>query len=246
MWPVSHWHVNSPTPTLNGSTDSIVMRLTLRLSPNTEPVLFDHLDCLRGALHKWLGENNTEHDGLSLYSFSWLRGARSRRDRLDFPGGADWTVSFLDTMAAKRLLNGILSDPVVAFGMRAYEAREQATPRFTTTERFLVDGAVLTRRNRDDGGRDHLTFEDPEADATLTRTLRRKLEAAGLDGPHLDTTARFDRSFKRARTKMVTINGIKHRTSECPVIIDGTQDAVCAAWLMGVGELTGSGLGALR
>lgn len=222
------------------------MRFTLALSPNIEPVPFDHLDRLRGALHKWLGADNEEHDGLSLYSFGWLRGGRPQRGALAFPAGAEWTVSFLDPAAAKRLLSGIRHDPTVAFGMRVMEARAQMPPPSGSATRFLVDGAVLTRRNRDDGGRDHLTFEDAEADATLTRTLRRKLDAAGFEGDHLDATVRFDRTFERARTKMVTIKGLQFRASECPVIVEGTPEAVEAAWLMGVGELTGSGLGALR
>lgn len=51
------------------------MRLHLKLSANSQPVNFNHLPVLAGALHKWLGPNS-EHDGLSLYSFSWLQGAR--------------------------------------------------------------------------------------------------------------------------------------------------------------------------
>ena len=130
--------------------------------------------------------------------------------------------------------------------MRVYEVREQITPGFGPAARFLVDGAVLTRRNRDGGGRDHLTFRDPDADGTLTRTLRRRLETAGLEGDHLDTTARFDGGYEKARTKLVTLKGVRYRTSECPVIIEGTPEAVQAAWLVGVGELTGMGLGALK
>ncbi len=221
------------------------MRLNLRLSPNTEPVPFDHLHQLTGALHKWLGENEV-HDGLSLYSFGWLAGGKPRGKALQFPGGTEWNVSFLSDEAADRVRMGIRKDPLATAGMRVFEIREQIVPPFGPAERFHVDGAVLTRRNRDDGGRDHLTFEDEAADETLTRTLRHKLETAGLDGEHTRATARFDRDYEKARTKLVTIKGIDYRTSECPVVIEGTPVAVQAAWLIGVGELTGMGLGALK
>lgn len=221
------------------------MRLNLRLSPNTEPVPFDHLHQLTGALHKWLGENDV-HDGLSLYSFGWLAGAKPVSGSLQFPGGSEWSVSFWNDELSDHLRLGIRQDPTVLSGMRVYEIREQITPGFGPAARFAVDGAVLTRCNRDDGGRDHLTFRDPDADESLTRTLRRRLETAGLKGDHLDASVRFDRDYEKARTKLVTLKGIRYRTSECPVIVEGTPEAVQTAWLVGVGELTGMGLGALK
>ena len=221
------------------------MRLVLRLSPNTAPVSFDHLHQLTGTLHKWLGENEA-HDGLSLYSFGWLSGARPVSGHLQFPGGSEWSVSFLQDDLSDRLRLGIRQDPTVLSGMRVYEIREQITPGFGPAARFAVDGAVLTRRTRDDGGRDHLTFRDADTDESLTRTLRRRLETAGLEGEHLDTTVRFDRDYEKARTKLVTLKGTRYRTSECPVIVEGTPETVQAAWLVGVGELTGMGLGALK
>ena len=219
------------------------MRLHLKLSPNTAPVPFDHLHQLTGTLHKWLGENDV-HDGLSLYSFGWLRNARTHRSALDFPGGTAWTVSFIDPALGKQALRGLMADPSIAFGMTVEEVQIAELPDFTSGDRFFVDGAVLTRRNRDDGGRDHLTFEDPDADETLTRTLRRKLDAAGLSAE--DVRVGFDRDWDGARTKVVQLKGVRYKTSVCPVIVEGPPEAVRFAWLAGVGELSGSGLGALR
>lgn len=219
------------------------MRLQLRLSPNTAPVPFDHLHQLTGVLHKWLGENEV-HDGLSLYSFGWLRNARTRHGALDFPGGTVWTVSFADLALGKQVLRGLAADPEAAFGMTVQEARIVEVPGFSSGQRFLVDGAVLTRCNRDDGGRDHLTFEDVESEITLTRTLHRKLEAAGLSTEGVRVC--FDREWGGARTKVVPLKGMRYKTSVCPVILEGPPEAIQFAWLVGVGELTGSGFGALR
>ena len=219
------------------------MRLNLRLSPNTEPVPFDHLHQLTGALHKWLGENDV-HEGLSLYSFGWLGGGKRVGEGFS---SLEVRVVRLLSLRRARTGSGSASARIRPCSPGCASMRSASRSRQIRSSRpLLVDGAVLTRRNRDDGGRDHLTFRDAAADEMLTRTLRRRLEAAGFKGDHLDATVRFDRSFEKARTKLVTIKGTQYRTSECPVIIEGTPEAVQAAWLLGVGELTGMGLGALK
>ncbi len=222
------------------------MRLNLRLTGNTEPVPFDHLHRLTGALHKWLGEENPEHDRLSLYSFSWLGGAKPERGALTFPRGAAWTLSFHRPDTARRALDGVLRDPEVAFGMRVFEVQEQEVPHFSGCYRFKVAGPVLTRARREGGGRDNLLWDDPRAGEALTRVLRHKLRAAGLTGEPLDVAVQFDRTYRGAHSKLVTIKGISHRASLCPVVVTGTPEAVRFAWEVGVGELTGSGFGALR
>jgi CRISPR-associated endoribonuclease Cas6 len=223
------------------------MRLNLRLTGNTAPVPFAHLHRLTGTLHKWLGWNEA-HDGLSLYSFGWLHnGHKHDDDHLTFPRGATWRVSFHDTGRAKQCLDGIMRDPTVLCGMRVFEVKEQATPTFSGCYRFKTDRApIIARRRRDDGSRQYLLWDDDEADAVLTRTLRHKLEAAGFEGEHRDAEVQFDRTYQGARTKLAAIKGTKHKGSVCPVVVTGTPEAVRFAWQVGIGELTGSGFGALR
>jgi CRISPR-associated endoribonuclease Cas6 len=222
------------------------MRLNLRLTGNTEPVPFDHLHRLTGALHKWLGEANPEHDQPSLYSFGWLGGAKPLPGAgLGFPRGATWFLSFHDPDAARRVLDGILRDPEVTHGMRVFEVQEQAVPHFSGCYRFKVAGPVVIRAVRQDGGRDYLLWDDPRADEVMTRVLRHKLELAGFTGEDLDAAVQFDHTYTAARSKLVTIKGISHRASLCPVVVTGTPEAVRFTWEVGVGELTGSGLGAV-
>lgn len=221
------------------------MRLTLRLSPNTRHVPFDHLHQLIGRIHAWLGRNEL-HDGTSLYSFSWLSGAKPQKDGLMFPGGAEWSVGFFDIDAAKRLLEGVRSDPEVAYGMRVYEVQVQAPPPASARASFLVSGPVVLRAKREDGSDEYILWDDDRADDALTRIFRWKMSLAGMAGEHLASTMRFDRTYLRPRSKLVTIKDIKHRGSECPVVVEGTPVAVRFAWLVGAGELTGSGCGGLR
>jgi CRISPR-associated endoribonuclease Cas6 len=221
------------------------MRLMLRLSPNTEPVPYDHLHRLTGTLHKWLGENDL-HDGTSLYSFGWLQGAVPQNGHLRFPRGASWAISFHDPDAARALLKGLLRQPPVFAGMHVVEVQECPEPAFGEQMRFYVDGPVVAREFRADGTRAYLLYDNPAADAALTRVLRTKLAEAGFSAAHQQATLAFDRAYPKARTKLATVKGTKHKASECPVFVTGTPEAVRFAWLVGAGDLTGCGFGALR
>lgn len=221
-----------------------MIRLHLSLSGNTAPVPYTYVSQLVGRFHTWLGRNDV-HDDLSLYSVSWLTGGRAGADTIRFPNGASWRLSFADPGLAERAQAGVLADPHVAFGMRVFDVTVQLVPRFSTPYRFKVDSPVLTRQNRDGGGRDHLAWDDPDADETLTRTFRRKLEAAGLDTE--GARMAFDRTYPGAKTKVVTPKpGLRFKANVCPVLVSGTPEAVQFAWAVGAGEQTGMGCGALR
>lgn len=226
------------------------MRLNLTLSPNTDPVPFDHLHELTRTLHKWVGPDNALHDGPSLYSVGWLEGGRARDGALAFPDGARWRLSFWDDGAAKSALEGLLRDPSVVAGLRVVEAQQQTTPAFSSGYRFEVDAPVVARRRREDGSRAYLLYDDERADAVLTRTLRHKMTIAELDTDLSAVQVRFDRSYRGAHTKLATIekggHAIKHKGSVCPVVVEGPPAAVRFAWNVGVGELTGSGFGAVK
>lgn len=221
------------------------MRLQLLLSPNTEPVPFNYLHQLTGALHKWLGRNDL-HDGPSLYSFGWLQGGEKIGKSLYFLENARWAVSFHDESRAWQLARGILKDPSLAFGMEVKKALEMPLPAYKDQAYCKVDGMVLARQKRPDGSRAYLLWDDPKADEVLTGQLRQKLTRAGFGNEHLQATVRFDRSFEKARSRCTTIKGVTHKGSECPVIITGTPEAIRFAQLVGVGDLTGSGFGALQ
>lgn len=228
----------------------MLMRLNLTLSPNAERVPFNHLHKLTGALHEWLGAENDLHDGPSLYSIGWLNGGQKEGGALAFPEGARWRLSFWEAEAAKQVLDGILQDPSVFAGMRVTEAQQQTTPAFSGGYRFDVDAPVVARRRREDGSREYLTYDDERADKALTRTLRAKMRTAELDVDPSAVKVRFDRGYDGARTKLATIekggHEVHHKGSQCPVIVEGPSEASRFAWNVGVGELTGSGFGALK
>lgn len=219
------------------------MRIQLQISPNTQPVPFNHLHELTKRLHRWLGPENSFHDGLSLYSFGWLRGGKKKGDALNFPDGATWQVSFHSEDANRQLLMGIIRSPELFSGMRVHEVQELPVPSFGEQYRFLAEGPVIARQVRQDGSREYLDFTSSSADTALTSTMHSKLKQAGLPTEGVSVT--FDRTYLKPRHKLVEIKGIKHKGSLCPVIVTGSPEAVHFAWLVGAGELTGSGFGAL-
>lgn len=219
------------------------MRLHLKLTPNIEPVPFNYQHKLTGALHKWLGQNDL-HDKISLYSFSWLRGkVETSSNGLHFPQGARWFISFWEKEYGSDLIQGIVDQPWVAYGMEVDEVQIARPPEFKEQWRFKVSSPVLVRKNRDDKTREHLTFRDDDAGNYLERTLKRKMKEGDVDCD--DFKIAFDNKYSGARTKLIDVKGTKLKSNLCPIIMEGDPKAIEFAWNVGVGELTGSGFGAL-
>lgn len=226
------------------------MRIQLVLSSNTQPVPFSYLHDLRDTLHKWLGPNDI-HDDLSLYSLGWLKGGEKIGKNLYFPHGATCNLGFFDSDLGWELAKGIIADKHLAYGMMVEKALEVPVPRFESPAHFAVDGFVLVRDRRADDSRECVLWNDIRSDVLLTQKLVKKMQKAGLAEKHQQVKVRFDRTYTKAREKVMTakrMNGskdIQHKGSVCPVIIEGTPEAIQFAWLVGVGDLTGSGFGAL-
>jgi len=226
------------------------MRLHFQLTPNTQTVPFDYQHFLTGRLHAWLG-NNDLHDGISLYSLGWLHGGVTRRDGkrieggLDFPRGAGWFVSAHDETLLQKIADAALRDGDVCCGMSIVEIRTQKTPDFGPRFCFKVGSPILARSKEIEGRVTHYTYAEEAADGVLTQTLQHKMDAAGLDASHKEVTVKFDRSYRNAKVKLVTIKNIGNRCSVCPVIVEGTTEAVQFAWNVGIGHLTGNGFGSL-
>ena len=217
------------------------MRLCFQLQSKTRQVLpFDYQHELVRTFHRWLPENDI-HSDISLYSLSWLHGAKAVEGGLAFPQGASWFVGFHDERIAKHLLVGVLRRPDTTFGMKVIDAQIIETPDFGDVMRFPLASPALIK-HFDAGNIRHLTFADALADEVMTATMQSKLRAAGLP---TDVSVRFDRTYAGAKTKVVHIKGIGNRANVCPVIVEGTPETVGFAWTVGVGHCTGAGFGAV-
>lgn len=204
---------------------------------------------LTGAFHQWLGENEL-HDGLSLYSLGWLQGGHKRGDGLTFSDGATWFISAPDTAEGddllSRILKGAQQKPQVCCGMEVTKIWAQRTPVFGFKHRFRADSPVFIRGERTAEGLDpHLIFSDEKADEVLTHVLRRKLVAAGLEEFAQTAKMGFDHSFKTPKTRLIHIQESRKRASVCPILVEGSPEAVAFAFNVGAGHLTGCTFGSL-
>ena len=221
------------------------MRLQLYLDA-PERVPFDYLPTLKSAFHRWAGHNEALHEGLSLYSYAWLRGGRAGRDGIDFPEGANWFISAPDEALIHELVSGVVRAPEVGLGLRVANARLLRAPEFTAGEQpFRVAGPVFIKHETDRAKpADHLLPGHPLADELLTATLRHKLRQAGRDDAGV--AVRFDPAFvATAKTKLFRYQQVQCRGSSCPVLVSGTGEQIQFAWEVGVGHSTGIGCGAL-
>ncbi len=219
------------------------MRIYLHLSPNTEIVPFDYQASLVGAFHKWLGQNEL-HDDISLYSLSWLSGARKTDDGFHFPRGSTFFISSPLPDLHQKVVSGIFNAQHIRWGMRVQEVRMCVTPDFGGRKRFVVQSPVLIKRKQE--GAKHQKYfypSDPESNTFLTETLQKKLQKVGRA---TDVSVAFDSSYAKPGIKKVTFNNIDIKASFCPVIVTGDPQAVAFAWDVGVGNSTGIGFGALR
>jgi CRISPR-associated endoribonuclease Cas6 len=218
------------------------MRVHLKTSSNKESVPFDHLPLLVGSFHKWLGENEV-HGDLSLYSLSWLKGAKASRKGLSFPEGASFFISAHDEAFIKRIISGLRSSPEVFCGMVIREVSIQPTPSFEDSKTFSVNSPVLVKTLLD-GKQKHLTFDQPESSEVLTNVFKSKLHKAGLDTSGASVS--FDQTYFNSKTKLVSYRGVGNKGNICPVIVEGNPEQVAFAWNVGVGHSTGIGFGALN
>ena len=230
------------------------MRLHFTLSPNSEPVQFAYQHWLTGVFHKWLQQNDL-HDKISLYSLSWLGGSQRVVNRLQFPNGASWFVSFFEDEYAEKLVNGALKEPELFCGMRVLSIKQQTTPDFGTKYCFKVASPVFIKGKQPPNGKPahHYIFNEPEADEIMTSTLIHKMDVANQEAKKIifdegdkNVKIRFDREFGNPKIKLVRIKTTDLKASTCPVIIEGTNKALQFTWNVGVGNGTGSCFGSLK
>lgn len=221
------------------------MRLHLLLTGSKIPAVpFNYQPALTGAIHKWIGRNNEIHDGISLYSFSWLTGGEVRNDNLVFPKGARLFFSAFDRDILKRVIKGVQSDPKIGYGLTVSNIVIEDYPEFKTrTIEFLCASPVLVKRTAN-GRAIHYTFDQRECDKLLTETLRNKLKKAGLSEEGVSVA--FNRDFHGAKTKVIYYNQIGNKVNLCPIKITGTPEQLAFAWDVGAGNSTGIGFGALK
>ncbi len=218
------------------------MRIHLRTTANTSPVPFNYQQKLVGTIHKWIG-NNSIHDKISLYSFSWLNGGRKVGNALDFSNGASLFISFYDEHIIKQIIKTILDDPEMFCGLTVTDIMIDDEPDLENRERFDCASPIFIKRKIEDGTIKQYNFNDQEANSLLKETLLSKMKEVSLNDETLEI--KFDTSFDKKKLKFVRYHDIGNKASFCPVIIKAKPETKLFAWNVGIGNCTGIGFGAI-
>ncbi len=219
------------------------MRITIRTTPNTELVPFDYQQKLVGTIHKWIG-NNSIHDKISLYSFSWLSGGKKVDDALKFSLGATMFISFYDESIIKVIIRTILKNPEMFCGMFVTDITIDSEPQFSERDLYYCASPIFIKRKLTDGSIKQYNFNHEQANKYLKDTILSKMQKAGLEEDEtLDI--KFDLSYSKKKLKLVHYHGVGNKASLCPVVIKGKPKTKQFIWNVGVGNCTGIGFGAI-
>ncbi|MCF8358641.1 MAG: CRISPR-associated endoribonuclease Cas6 [Prolixibacteraceae bacterium] len=219
-----------------------MMRIHLKIKTTRKIIPFNHQPLLTGAIHKWLGWNDV-HGEVSLYSFSQLEEGKAIPTGLQFERGTSFFISSHNSDLIKQIIEGIQSDPTMFHGLTVIEVIIQEDPDLTDRELFFVASPIFIKR-RNGEKIDHIIYNDQRANVCLKETLLSKMEKVEMKDESF--RIRFENSYPKACTKMITYNGINNRASWCPVIIEGKPETKLFAWNVGLGNSTGIGFGAIK
>lgn len=219
------------------------MRLYLKLSKNKETIPFNYQHLLTGVIHKWIGNKNTEHGKMSLYSFSWLQNTKKKEEGIYLTPDSYFFISAFEQNLIKLILSGILKDSAMFNGIFVKDVQITEAPYFESKQKFYLGSPAFIKR-KENGKEHHVLYTDERSNKYLTETLQNKLNNAGIssDGIKIE----FDKEFFTPKTKLIDYNGIQNRTNMCPVIIEGTPEQIAFAWDVGIGNSTGIGFGSLK
>lgn len=222
------------------------MRIIINTTPNTSgSVSFDYQQKMVGTIHKWIGKNNDLHENISLYSFSWLQNGRMQNGELIFPNGASFFISFYDETVIKTIIHSILCSPEMFCGMAVKDVSLIPDPDLNNRNLFYL-GSPVFLHYRENKGKHYTqyTYEDKISSKLMSDILKHKMEIAGL--PNDETLdVRFDLTYEKKRTKLMTYRDIKNKASMCPVVIEGSNQSKQFAWNVGIGNSTGIGFGSI-
>lgn len=218
------------------------MRAHLKIKTGISILPFNHQHLLVGTIHKWLGWNDI-HGKISLYSFSRLDGGKATKTGLRYDNETSFFFSAYDPELIKKLVAGIQTDNSMFNGLYVTEIILQEDPDLSDRELFFVASPVLIKRKVDERI-EHITYNDPRSNSCLKETIETKMKVVGIFDDTFDV--KFEKTYPKAKTQLVSYNGIDNKANWCPIILKGKPKTKLFAWNVGLGNSTGIGFGAIK
>ena len=179
-----------------------------------------------------------DHDGQSLHSIGWIRGGEvdTTRQGLVISGSPRWSLGVGKANLLKSFLQSIEEDPEILPNVQIRYPESVSPPAKRAVE-YFAESPILVRRERE-----HLRYDDPQANATVSRSLESKLEK--LTGDSIPVEAEFTPTDS-ARTKVMSTGKAEHKGNLCRIRVETTPEAQQLIPSVGVGALTGMGFGSV-
>ncbi len=219
------------------------MRLHINLTKNKEVIPYNYQQLITGVIHKWLGKNNNIHGSNIKFTFSWLLNTKATKEGISLKENSSFFISAYNEVIIRKILDGLLKDPEMFYGVNVKDVVIQHTPNFESSTTFFLASPILLKVKEDNNIK-HLTYKDENFEKELTNNLKRKLDFEGIDSSNLSVKLAPNTHYRS--TKLVTYKGIKNRTTLAPILISGNEQQIKYAWCVGLGNSTGIGFGALK
>lgn len=197
------------------------------------------------AIQDWLGRDNKWH-GMrpAPFCFSTIRNLQADAGGLTVAGKPQLLVSSAEAEFIADLLCGIGASKQGPFGWTVADVAREKEPDFEAEARFFAASPIVLKHSLPTGGMRYVSWNDCDADEELTWKLR---DRTGDKALH----ARFDGSYKNARTKLTRI--VKSRAarpiqvvgSVCPIVVQAQPATLARLYAQGAGSNTGMGFGFL-
>jgi len=210
-------------------------------------VPFNYGSELLSFLHrKILGENNSYHDSMSLYSISPLFGSKTLKNGLLFKKGAIWLIRTPSIDVFKNFYlkakNRIGSEFINGFTLKNVEF--YITNFEKISELTIGVSPIFLGQNINSNNRDHITYLHgiETTSALMKNTLIGKAKKLGYNLNENEFNIEFDLT-RPIKTKRILIDNVSNIATQGNVKITGNPDIIGLCYGLGIGRSTGCGFG---
>lgn len=222
------------------------MRIILKFSKNESLVPINNQSYVNYYIHKCLGENNEFHNSKNDYSISHLYGGKLTEDKkhLSFENGGMIVVSSKNTLFLDKIIDGIINNPYLNWGMKYKEIININESFCTGWNHFATLSPFIIKKYSDKKTYSFATINESDfVDIVKNHTIK-KLNAMfpGIDLSNFMIRINNNPSHK---TKLIKVKNVKNIANQCHVSIFCDKKVAEEIYNMGLGQSTGSGFGTI-
>lgn len=215
------------------------MRIYFKFTPSDDLLPYDYQFLLLQYVHEVTGILQSDKVQ-NFFSFSSLKNLVTVDGGLSTKHGARFFISFNNNEIGKTIVSRVQQTRFDSLPVLK-EIIIEEDPSLDGINLFFSESPIMIRKKADKGSL-YLTDCNQEASELLTLSANRKLREYGITD---SVKIFFPKNHEKIKTKLIDINGTKHKAFSSPVIIEGKSNCKQILLNTGVGHLNGCGFGAL-